>query len=65
MTEEDRKLKEYTKWILDNYDTNKDGQLDENEAQRLWNDIANYDYSGEIIAQVGQVLFILRVSILY
>jgi len=55
MTEEDRKLKEYTKWILDNYDTNKDGQLDENEAQRLWNDIANYDYSGEIIAQVGQV----------
>lgn len=52
---EDKKLKQYAKWVLDNYDTNKDGQLDESEAQKLWNDIASYDYSGEIIAQVGQI----------
>ena len=37
------------------YDTNKDGQLDESEAQKLWNDISTYDYSGELIAQVGQI----------
>ena len=54
-SEEDRKLKEYTNWILKNYDINNDGELDDNEVQRLWSDIANYDYSGEIIAQVGQV----------
>ena len=52
---EDKKLKQYAKWVLDNYDTNKDGQLDESEAQKLWNDIATYDYSGELIAQVGQI----------
>lgn len=52
---EEKKLKQYAKWVLDNYDTNKDGQLDDSEAQKLWNDIATYDYSGEIIAQVGQI----------
>jgi len=52
---EEKKLKQYAKWVLDNYDTNKDGQLDESEAQKLWNDIATYDYSGELIAQVGQI----------
>ena len=55
ISEDEKKLQQYAKWILDNYDTNKDGQLDENEGNRLWSDIANYDYSGEIIAQVGQV----------
>lgn len=52
---EEKKLKQYAKWVLDNYDTNKDGQLDETEARKLWNDIASYDYTGEIIAQVGQI----------
>jgi Ca2+-binding EF-hand superfamily protein len=52
---EDKKLKQYAKWVLDNYDTNKDGQLDDSEAQKLWNDIATYDYSGELLAQVGQI----------
>jgi Ca2+-binding EF-hand superfamily protein len=55
MSAEERKLQQYGKWVLSNYDSNKDGQLDENEAQKLWSDIANYDYSGEIMAQVGQV----------
>jgi EF-hand domain pair len=53
--ETDKKLQQYAKWVLDNYDFNKDGTLDENEAKKLWNDIATYDYSGEILAQVGQV----------
>ena len=52
---EEKKIKQYAKWVLDNYDTNKDGQLDESEARKLWNDIASYDYTGEIIAQVGQI----------
>jgi Ca2+-binding EF-hand superfamily protein len=52
---EEKKLKQYAKWVLDNYDTNKDGQLDESEANKLWNDIATYDYSGELLAQVGQI----------
>jgi len=55
MSAEERKLQQYGKWVLSNYDSNKDGQLDENEAQKLWSDIASYDYSGEIMAQVGQV----------
>ena len=52
---EEKKLKEYAKWVLDNYDTNKDGQLDDFEAKKLWNDISTYDYSGELLAQVGQI----------
>jgi Ca2+-binding EF-hand superfamily protein len=36
------------------YDANKDGQLDTAEAQKLWNDVVSYDYSGEIVAQVTQ-----------
>lgn len=55
MSADERKLQQYGKWVLSNYDSNKDGQLDENEAQKLWSDIASYDYSGEIMAQVGQV----------
>ncbi len=54
-SETEKKLQQYAQWVLTNYDANKDGQLDEKEAQKLWNDIATYDYSGEIIAQVGQV----------
>jgi Ca2+-binding EF-hand superfamily protein len=54
-SDEEKKLKQYAKWVLDNYDTNKDGQLDEAEGNKLWNDISTYDYSGELIAQVGQV----------
>jgi len=30
---EEKKLKQYAKWVLDNYDTNKDGQLDESELK--------------------------------
>ena len=52
---DEKKLKQYAKWVLDNYDTNKDGQLDQAEGDKLWNDISTYDYSGELIAQVGQV----------
>lgn len=54
-SEEEKKLKQYAKWVLNNYDANKDGQLDEKEAKKLWNDISTYDYSGELIAQVGQI----------
>jgi hypothetical protein len=45
-------MQKYAKWILTNYDANKDGQLDNAEAQKLWNDVVSYDYSGEIVAQV-------------
>jgi len=47
-------MQKYAKWILTNYDANKDGQLDKAEAQKLWNDVVSYDYSGEIVAQVTQ-----------
>jgi hypothetical protein len=47
-------LQKYAKWILDNYDANKDGQLDKSEAQKLWKDVSSYDFSGEIVAQVAQ-----------
>jgi len=47
-------MQKYAKWILTNYDANKDGQLDTAEAQKLWNDVVSYDYSGEIVAQVTQ-----------
>ena len=45
----------YCQWILDNYDLDNDGQLNEIEAQNLWDDIATYDYSGELLGQVGQI----------
>lgn len=47
-------MQKYAKWILTNYDANKDGQLDKAEVQKLWNDVVSYDYSGEIVAQVTQ-----------
>jgi len=31
-------FKEYTKWVMENYDTNKDGFLDEKETKRLLED---------------------------
>jgi hypothetical protein len=49
-----KQLQKYAKWILTNYDANKNGELDFAEAQKLWNDVVSYDYSGEIVAQVKQ-----------
>jgi len=40
---------------MTNYDTNKDGQLNITESQRLWNDIQSYDYAGVVAADVSQV----------
>lgn len=53
-SQEEVQMQKYAKWILTNYDANKDGQLDKAEAQKLWNDVVSYDYSGEIVAQVTQ-----------
>jgi Ca2+-binding EF-hand superfamily protein len=39
---------------MTNYDANKDNTLDENEVQRLWNDIQSYDYAGIVAADVSQ-----------
>ena len=39
---------------MTNYDANKDNTLDENEVQRLWNDIQSYDYAGIVAADVAQ-----------
>jgi hypothetical protein len=37
-----------------NYDTNKDQTLDNNEAQKLWNDVQSYDYAGIVVGDVAQ-----------
>lgn len=35
----------YTKWVLDNYDVNKDGFLDEKETKKLLDDAMKIDVS--------------------
>jgi len=51
----EQKLAEAAKWILTNYDANKDGTLDQPEAQKLWKDVSSYDYTGEVVAQIGDL----------
>ena len=40
---------------MTNYDVNKDQNLDDSEAQKLWNDVQSYDYAGVVAADVAQV----------
>ena len=51
----DKDIQAAAQWVLTNYDANKDGQLDESEAQKLWNDVVSYDYAGEVVAQVSAI----------
>jgi Ca2+-binding EF-hand superfamily protein len=46
-------MQKYAKWIIKNYDANKNGELDFAEAKKLWNDVVSYDYSGELVSQVN------------
>lgn len=43
--EEDDEFDTYTKWVLDNYDVNKDGFLDEKETKKLLDDAMKLDVS--------------------
>lgn len=46
----EQKVNEYAKWVMEEYDTDKDGQLNDREAQRLVDDIKAYDFGGEAIS---------------
>ena len=39
----DDEFETYTKWVLDNYDLNKDGYLDEKETKKLLDDAMKLD----------------------
>ena len=50
----EKALQKYSKWVMSKYDANNDTQLDTNEAQKLWDDVISYDYSGQLVGQVNE-----------
>ena len=39
---------------MNKYDANNDTQLDNNEAQKLWDDVISFDYSSQLVGQVNE-----------
>lgn len=50
----EKALQKYSNWVMNKYDANNDTQLDTNEAQKLWDDVISYDYSGQLVGQVNE-----------
>lgn len=51
---------EFYKWMLQEYDTDKDGEIDETELARLLDDIENWDIGKENIVKISEVSDWLR-----
>lgn len=45
-------MHEIEDWIFENYDTDKNGKLSQNEAKKLLSDVQSYDFGSETLVPV-------------